>query len=192
MAIKPSEVSGDVFVIGHGQAFPERCLFFLPEGGFREKLRPEVKSLVTTEPEFLSNPESIIFGLETESRDVDPIPEVPKQNPLIIDYYDVGAGYLLDKWPVSVQFDTVTMFRLPNMERQLREQDLLDCLAKHVRPGGRFICSGSFDTERPPADLHWRVERTAVMSIYTDGYPFVGVNLGVVYQRLAKPASSTR
>lgn len=126
-----------------------------------------------------------VFGLETKSRNIDPMPEVPGQNPGIIDYYDVGAGYLLGNWPASVQFDTVTMFRLPNMERQLRETDLLSYLAQHVRPGGRFICSGSFDTERPVQDPHWEVVRTALMPLATDGYPFSGVNLGVIYRRLA-------
>lgn len=132
MHIPKSAIKGKVCILGHGDAFPERSLICTVKSGFR-KLRPDISELVASDPDAYFVP--ILFDEQTINS-----PNCIADSGKVKIYHESGQ-YLLPQYPPDY-FDTVTLFRVTQLDEQLTA-GLLDDVLRVLKPGGSFIGSGS-------------------------------------------------
>lgn len=184
LELKPEEVSGDVLVVGPSRIFPEITLVTNDEF---TRIDQRIRRLVLcdSDPTYLRSQN--FFGRKIVDLDWNKIPS----NPRAIYTKWAWEGEFFKYLPEDVKFNTILAFRLPTLEDDLCN-GMIDRICSRLSSGGRFICSGTFDTQNALNLNHnlpegMTINRTVELqnpSPFGDwAFPFGNYHLGVVVDK---------
>ena len=76
------------------------------------------------------------------------------------------------------------MFRIVDLGTQIRELELLNVVAPHLKEGGLFIGSGGRFPPFPPDNFYepFKLVQSLRLSDFSDGFPFTQ-NTGLILQK---------
>ena len=134
-------IRGRVAILGGGPIIPERALLCM--GNSLSTLQPEIQQVVSIQPMYSRI--SYLFS--------DPVVEGALARPQDrVVQYNASAQEVLPQL-AEEYFDTVLMFRVPNIGTQLK-MGLMDAIMRTLKRGGHFIGSGGEMKVIPPSPAY--------------------------------------
>lgn len=186
LGLTQQSVKGDILVIGHGPAIPERAFFSTKESQY-QAIKPSVNSLVLVDS--YGVPPAV--HLQNRPIEIRNPYEVPTRSRAIVQSYpwdfqvlflpEIGGGGFVT---ISDFFDAILMLRIPNLEDQLTNR-FMGYLQQLLKKNGTFIASGSMTTiSAVPESPNLRIEWAHVLpNPDLSGYPFVDDNIGFLLRK---------
>jgi len=179
--IREEDIGGDVLIAGGGQAMPE-IVFVGDPSHYFERLRAGVRTLTCCDCELLTSPEHHLepdYTVEFLGAGEAPSPERGR-----VFYCPWSLQYFLRGIPEAT-FNCITFFRINRLYEQF-DEDLIDLVARALKPGGVFIGSGSLKDEEAVRGMIGEkldVETIRRLPNPSSGYPFRPAHIGFVLRK---------